>query len=318
MGPKLALLSAALCLAGAAVNPEELWSMQDDCGKSLLQDVVLGSRIVGGREAQTGAWPWIVSLQMIYSTSQLHICGGTIVKEKWIVTAAHCLKSLNNPAYWQAVVGIHNLRRPHRFTQKIRVKKIIIHPNFNMDLFINDIAIFQLKKAIRFNAYVRPICLPFLNILINLNESTRCFIGGWGGTTEKGKHSVFLQEAEVKLVSRDICNSHKGYSGLVPNSSFCASGDGGIDTCRGDSGGPFMCYIPEAEKFFLMGITSFGIGCGQKNYPGVYVKVGLYKNWVTQEILKAINSTGSGSTGLLRNLLTLGWAISLVLSGRGA
>lgn len=90
---------------------------------------------------------------------------------------------------WRAVLGTNNIdgRRPH--TKIIKVKAIIIHPNFNLETYVNDIALFHLKKAVKYNNYIQPICLPF-DVFQKLDEKTECFIGGWGRTTEEGNYSL--------------------------------------------------------------------------------------------------------------------------------
>ncbi|KAM8980796.1 transmembrane protease serine 12-like [Sarcophilus harrisii] len=292
-----------------------------NCGRVPLVNAMSGSRVVGGHSAELGGWPWIVSLQVKMFPRAVHVCGGSLISENWVLTAAHCLKDIREPQFWRAVVGVHNLFQRHRNTKKIKIKEIIIHPQFIPDTYENDIALFHLKRAVSYNDYVQPICLPFFKEVFNLNTDTRCFVSGWGKTTEEGKYwlnfissmdpcsddrrtmrhskifmvasqarlyfpqavllvsricnaSDTLQEAELHYIPRSTCNKRESYGGRVVETSFCAGEEDGIvDTCLGDSGGPLMCYLPDAGKFYLMGITSFGHGCGRKNYPGVYVQI---------------------------------------------
>uniref|UniRef100_A0A4X2KJ02 Peptidase S1 domain-containing protein n=1 Tax=Vombatus ursinus TaxID=29139 RepID=A0A4X2KJ02_VOMUR len=259
-----------------------------DCGRVPLVNVMSGSRIVGGHNAELGGWPWTVSLQIVMFLRTVHVCGGSIINENWVLTAAHCLKDIRYPQFWRAVVGVHNLLQRHRKTKKIKIKAIIIHPQFIPDTYANDIALFHLKSTLSYNDYVQPICLPFFKELFNLNASTRCFVSGWGRTAEEGSASNTLQEAEIHYIPWDTCNREESYGGRIVATSFCAGEEDGIvDTCLGDSGGPLMCYLPDAGKFYLMGITSFGHGCGRKNYPGVYVQVQFFKTWVINQVLQA-------------------------------
>ncbi|XP_068948610.1 uncharacterized protein [Petaurus breviceps papuanus] len=104
----------------------------------------------------------------------------------------------------------------------------------------------------------------------------------------KSYDSPFLQEAEVHYIPRNTCNSEESYDEVVPYTSFCAGEeDGSVDACMGDSGGPLMCNIPESGRYFLMGITSFGFGCGKKHFPGVYTGVQFYKMWINNVLLLA-------------------------------
>lgn len=90
---------------------------------------------------------------------------------------------------WRAVIGTNNINRSHPHTKKIKVKAIIIHPFFDLETYVNDIALFHLKKAVKYNDYIQPICLPF-GVFQNLDWNTRCFISGWGRTEEEGNYNM--------------------------------------------------------------------------------------------------------------------------------
>ncbi|KAM8980795.1 transmembrane protease serine 12-like [Sarcophilus harrisii] len=287
---RLIFLGVALWLAGVVfASPHHQVSVfNKKCGRVPLKNDLEESRIIGGHQAQSGSWPWIVSLQVIYANYSTHFCGGSLIKNKWIITAAHCLENYRDPQVWRAVVGINNLFQSPKTSKKMQIDQIIIHPHFVPEKYVNDIALFHLKKAVNYNKYIQPICLPFFDFLPNLTRRTRCFISGWGQTRNKGPYSSILQEAEVHYIPRNTCNSEESYDEIVPYTSFCAGEeDGTVDTCLGDSGGPLMCYIPESKRYFLMGITSFGSNCGKKSFPGVYTGVQFYKMWVNNILLLA-------------------------------
>ncbi|XP_056654216.1 transmembrane protease serine 12-like isoform X2 [Monodelphis domestica] len=251
-----------------------------NCGRIPLMNMMSGSRIVGGQKAELGGWPWMVSLQVMIFPKYTHLCGGSLISENWILTAAHCLKEYSGPKNWRAVIGINNLSKQHQNTKKIQIKTIIIHPEFNPDTYANDIALFYLTSVVSYSDYIQPICLPFFKELLSWNASTRCFVSGWGKTSE--------EEAELHYIPWEACNSEESYGGRVAVTSFCAGEEDGVaDTCMGDSGGPLMCYLPDAGKFYLMGITSYGHGCARKNYPGVYVRVQLFRTWMINQLLRA-------------------------------
>ncbi|XP_074082026.1 transmembrane protease serine 12-like [Macrotis lagotis] len=274
---------------GFALATNQPWfSLKKNCGTVPLVDVISGSRIIGGHDAAIGAWPWIVSLQFIKVLNKsIHLCGGSIIKEMWILTAAHCFKVSREPEFWVAVVGVNNILRNQVKHKKIKIDDIIIHPEFKYDTFENDIALIHLKTPVNYNDYIQPICLPFFNDVPKIDNTKRCFISGWGKRKEEGTLASLLQEAEVHYFPWVACNAVGSYSGRVPNTSFCAGESyGSVDACMGDSGGPLMCYFPKDERFFLIGITSAGVGCGRPFFPGIYTEVKLYETWIKNKWLR--------------------------------
>ncbi|XP_028644185.1 transmembrane protease serine 12 [Grammomys surdaster] len=286
--------------------PEEEQPVTKDCGIAPLRGALEGSRIIGGTQADVGAWPWQVSLQVQDGDFLMHVCGGALVRDRWVLTAAHCTKEARDPLKWRAVIGTNDLSRSHRHTKNIRVTAIAIPPDFIMETFVNDIALFHLKRAVRYNDYVQPICLPF-GVFQNLDQNTACFVSGWGRTKEEGNGTSVLQEAKVHFISREICNSDRSYGGVVPNTSFCAGHENGtFDTCRGDSGGPLMCYLPEHKRYFVMGITSYGHGCGRRHFPGVYSSPSFFQQWLTHYL-------SQGNTKRLFNMdMVLGQVLTVL------
>uniref|UniRef100_A0A8C8SH90 Peptidase S1 domain-containing protein n=1 Tax=Pelusios castaneus TaxID=367368 RepID=A0A8C8SH90_9SAUR len=284
------------------------------CGERVLVDMISGPRIVGGHDAQLGAWPWQVSLQVYqYGVGFKHLCGGSLINEYSVLTAAHCARRSHYlKLRWtplQIVIGLHDTSRPERYTVKRSVRKIIVHSEFQIETFENDIALFKLSKSVNYNDYIQPICLPFAHMPLTINNQTTCFISGWGSISEKGKYLLPTLEAQVDIIPSDICNSFEWYAGMVNNNMFCAGFEtGGIDSCQGDSGGPLVCYNPDASKYYLIGITSFGFGCGRPKLPGIYVRVSQYKSWVNAHLLLANTAPGNHIT-LALSLLTVGWPV---------
>ncbi|XP_038234086.2 transmembrane protease serine 12 isoform X2 [Dermochelys coriacea] len=276
------------------------------CGERVLVDTISGPRIVGGHDAQLGAWPWQVSLQVYqYGVGFKHLCGGSLIDEYSVLTAAHCARGHMDPYDWRVVIGLHDVSRPERHTVKSSVREIFVHSEFRIQTFENDIALFKLYKSVNYNDYIQPICLPFVHIHLNINNQTECFISGWGSIAEKGEGSPILQEAQVDIIPSDICNGFEWYAGMINNNMFCAGLEsGGIDSCQGDSGGPLVCYHLDTSKYYLIGITSFGFGCGRPKLPGIYVRVSRYKKWISAHLISA---TRTLSITLALILLTVGW-----------
>ncbi|KFQ67334.1 Transmembrane protease serine 12, partial [Phaethon lepturus] len=238
--------------------------------------------IVGGRDAPSGAWPWSVSLQVRKAAVQFaHVCGGVLINENSVLSAGHCVTAKKDPYSWRAVLGLHNLWNYGEHTAKRNIRSITVHPEFKRETFENDIALFELDSAVRYSDYIQPICLPPAHLYLYIDNETECFISGWGRTAEKGKTSSVLREAQVEIIPSSICNGSDAYGGLVNSNMICAgSRSGGIDTCQGDSGGPLACYHPSTNKYYLVGIASFGVGCGRPEFPGIYVRLSQYRRWI--------------------------------------
>ncbi|XP_025030943.1 transmembrane protease serine 12-like isoform X2 [Python bivittatus] len=239
------------------------------CGKRPLgPKIVTESQIIDGHDAPPGAWPWQVSLQLYeFPAGYSHVCGGSLINNNSILTAAHCIKSCMEPAFWRVVIGLHHLHKYSYHTVKCRVKAIWVHSNYSSDSNENDVALFKLVKSIKYSDYIQPICLPE-SPLWNKSQYS-CYVSGWGDTKEKGKRKLILQEAQVDIIPLITCNQYDWYGGILTWNMLCAgSKSGRVDSCQGDSGGPLMCYSQNDTRFYLIGITSFGYGCGRPKYPG--------------------------------------------------
>ncbi|XP_069509536.1 transmembrane protease serine 12-like [Ambystoma mexicanum] len=245
-----------------------------------------GSRIVGGQDAMPGAWPWQVSLQyMSLYRGFRHTCGGTIINNNWVMSAAHCFLQRRDIPRWRAVAGLHNIIFPSKSTEIRRIEYVTVHRYYSERSMDNDIALLKLAAFLPYGDHIQPICIPY-NIQLNMTSSTQCFVTGWGTTSQGGALAILLQEAQVNIIPSSLCNTPEWYNDIVSSNMICAGYEGGgIDACQGDSGGPFVCYIPEYRRFYQFGITSFGYGCGKWHFPGVYTRVENYKNWIQNNLL---------------------------------
>uniref|UniRef100_A0A8D0BU82 Peptidase S1 domain-containing protein n=1 Tax=Salvator merianae TaxID=96440 RepID=A0A8D0BU82_SALMN len=257
-----------------------------------------GSRIVGGRDTVPGAWPWQVSLQVYPDDGRhYHVCGGSLISNNTVLTAAHCIKRfvyVLNPEVWRAVLGLHHLSEPNSYTEVYQITDITVHSDFEKLTFENDLALFKLNKLVKYNNYIQPICLPDFPYQL---------------TDENPLYMHILQEAQVDIIPPELCNTLDWYAGTVSTNMICAgSPSGHVDSCQGDSGGPLMCYFPSVAKYYLIGITSFGAGCGRPKSPGIYTRTVNYKRWINSHAFDR-STTVSIHVALT---LTAGWITFLL------
>ncbi|XP_061649632.1 transmembrane protease serine 3 [Phyllopteryx taeniolatus] len=242
------------------------------------------SRIVGGNISRPGQFPWQASLHF----NGEHLCGGSIITPRWILTAAHCVYGFAEPSLW--VVHVGEIEQPVHGEQSIAVEQIIHHVRYHPKGLDYDIALVKLSEPLVFNGFVEPICLP--NFGEEFDEGTMCWISGWGATEDKGQTSVVLHSAMVPLLSTKTCNQPQVYQGFISRWMICAGYlEGGKDSCQGDSGGPLACE--DSSLWKLVGTTSWGVGCAIRNKPGVYTRMTQSLHWIRHQMEReeAPNST---------------------------
>ncbi|XP_019381522.1 PREDICTED: plasma kallikrein isoform X1 [Gavialis gangeticus] len=235
-------------------------------------------RIVGGTDSSPGEWPWQVSLQ-VKLTTQKHLCGGSIISDQWILTAAHCTDGYESPDIWRVYTGILKQSEINEDTRFFRVQDIVIHPQYVIAETGYDIALMKLDKPMNFTDVQQPICLPSKEEANTVY--TYCWVIGWGYAQERGPIKDILQKANIPLVSKEECQS-RYQEHTINNKVICAGyKEGGKDACKGDSGGPLSCK--HEEIWYLVGITSWGEGCARPELPGVYTKVAEYADWILEK-----------------------------------
>ncbi|KAF7218912.1 transmembrane protease serine 13a [Nothobranchius furzeri] len=262
------LIQSSVNISSSCANQETVSLQCVDCGKRQLV-----SRIIGGTAAKSGDWPWQVSLQ--YRGS--HVCGGVLISQDFVLTAAHCFPS---PAYrvasnWRVFAGIVSLMDQPR---PYLIERILVNENYNSDTNDQDVALLKLTSPVTFSDTIQPACLP--NTGQELKDGTSCFTTGFGITNEGATTpSNNLMEVSVDIIGMTTCNSPSMYNGAVTRYMLCAGKlEGGKDSCQGDSGGPLVCQ--GGSLWYLVGLTSWGAGCGQQNKPGIYTKVSSVLPWI--------------------------------------
>uniref|UniRef100_A0A087Y4A4 Coagulation factor IX n=1 Tax=Poecilia formosa TaxID=48698 RepID=A0A087Y4A4_POEFO len=233
-------------------------------------------RIVGGRSVAPGEIPWQVGL--IAKPSGRLFCGGSILSERWVITAAHCLREAAGS--FSVRVGEHNTEITEGREKDYEVLEEQPHPRYNatLDIYNHDIALLYLKEPISFSATVRPICIgPMAFIEDLVKQPSPATVSGWGRTRFMGITSNILQKVEVPLVDQTECK--KSSNERITPVMFCAGFyDVAKDACQGDSGGPHAKSY--RDTWFLTGIVSWGEECAKEGKYGVYTRVSVYYSWI--------------------------------------
>ncbi|XP_045458027.1 trypsin-like [Melitaea cinxia] len=253
------------------------------CGTRTVDFTLRRGKIVGGSEAPYGAFPWQVEIQMLDADKLTfeHHCGGAVIAERLVLSAAHCFdKQPLQLDHIRLLVGEHRLKMQDKHENRFLAEKVVLHPEFRKNgPHSNDIAIVLVSRSgVQFNSHVRPICLP------DQADTTGrwCAVSGWGYQAEGTENfAPVLRAAAVPVLDQTTCRKEKVLGGCqqtILDSMLCAGVlSGGVDACKGDSGGPLACY---SNRWQLQGVVSWGSGCARRARPGVYTRVASYVDWI--------------------------------------
>ncbi|XP_062946182.1 granzyme B-like [Cynocephalus volans] len=220
--------------------------------------------IIGGHEAKPHSRPYMAYLQ-IWDQESLKRCGGFLIREDFVLTAAHCVGSSIN-----VTLGAHNIKEQEETQQVIAVRRAIPHPAYNPKNFSSDIMLLRLEKKAKRTAAVRPLRLPGGKAWVKPGEV--CSVAGWGRTARMGKFSDTLQEVELTVQADEKCEFHM--ANYYNNAIEMCVGDPKIKraTFKADSGGPLVC------NNVAQGIVSYGRSDGTP--PRVCTKVSSFLHWI--------------------------------------
>ncbi|CAL8365435.1 unnamed protein product [Lota lota] len=253
------------------------WAFYPTVGTVTTQDNH-DQRIVGGNEATPGEIPWQATLMSLKRTP---FCGGSLLSQVWVITAAHCLTELKlSVADYIVRLGEHDVTQDDGHERDHTVAEQILHPHYDerRSRFNHDIALLRLGAPVELSERRRPVCFgpkDFTEQLLLRAKSSR--VSGWGRLTNRALTASRLQKLEVPYVDRTLCKSTS--RDHITRFMFCAGYEAApMDTCQGDSGGPHTTDYK--GTWFLTGIVSWGEDCAKVGKYGVYTRVSRYYNWI--------------------------------------
>jgi len=238
-------------------------------------------KIVGGTVTEVNEYPWQVGI--VNKGTTFVFCGGSLISDRWVLTAAHCThgEAANNI---QVLLGEHDYSTP---TETIMVRrnivKIVNHPSYSHYTTNYDFSCLKMTGRVVFKSYpnIRPICLPSDDS--NDYDDDLATVTGWGTTYSGGSTSNKLREVQVKIMTNTECKDSSYPASWITSQMLCANVvGGGKDACQGDSGGPLVALEGSSDTYTLVGVVSWGSGCAQERYPGVYSRVTKQIQWIQQ------------------------------------
>ncbi|XP_030623899.1 granzyme K-like [Chanos chanos] len=239
--------------------------------------------IIGGKDVKPHSKPWMASIQL----NQQHKCGGILIKDQWVLTAAHCKMFLEPKDAVTVLLGAHSLRK-EKGTQRIKVKSF--HPSGTFSVKTKQDDIMLIKLETKFNKKVGKVKVWTIpkssKSSKDVSPGSKCSVTGWG-LTSKNVPSDTLKEVKVTIMDRDLCSCYYNNKPTITQDMLCA-GNKAIkgDACQGDSGGPLECN----KK--IVGLVSGGHGCGDPKKPGVYTRLSnRHLDWINKILKHQANIT---------------------------
>lgn len=271
-----------LCLLSTASA-----TSRDFRGESRSRD----TKIIGGTKIVPSVpIPWMVSLK---DSTTFHLCGGSVIRDNVVLTAAHCIAEQNELEWFDrrfpyVGVGNHDSDEQYLSLDSMMQPKIsLIHPNYDETTVQNDIALLFFDQNLTdLNGFTNVIRLPEKDEKVASGSTVSIY--GWGLISEDGFFpSNQLQRADVTLYDKDLCGKYSEYGPAALSYGMICAGNieqGGVDSCAGDSGGPLVYKENPESDPVQIGVVSWGDGCGRAGYPGVYTDTQAYLDWIEETI----------------------------------
>jgi len=241
-------------------------------------------------DSDFGEYPWQAAILQKDQYDNIYTCGAALIDSNHLLTATHCINKYR-PEQLRVRLGEWDVHNDDELYPNLEMDVLDIkyHPNFHTGNLYNDLAIVKMDGLVDFkkHPHISPACLPdaFQDF-----SGRRCWVSGWGKDAfgSAGSYQNVLKEVDVPVMSQAECQqelrqTRLGQNFLLHPGFLCAGGEEGKDACKGDGGSPLVCDI--GGSWQVAGLVSWGIGCGQKNIPGVYVRVGHYSQWIQEMML---------------------------------
>ncbi|XP_062995091.1 transmembrane protease serine 5 [Elgaria multicarinata webbii] len=320
-------------------STKDMWQVRSRCSSGrivALKCSECGSRskasqTTDGKDAPLRGWPWQVSLYLAAE----RVCTGSVVSHKWIITAAHCMDRHLQLSSWAAFVGL-DAQASVEGRRGAVLERVVPHPRYDNRNHDYDIAMLKLREPLHFSDTVQAACLPPYHA--DIPNGSTCWISGWDNPrpeNEKSRETLIPvlkksdslatlslkgigkdgnacftatiaempKEGQVTLISTQNCNSSCRYAGELTPRMLCAYYmDGNINACKGESGRSLVCQHEHMQH--LVGIGSWGAGCGKPESPGVYTKVAAFLDWIHHVITHSEDFFGGVHVELLKAVFT--------------
>ncbi|TRY95445.1 hypothetical protein DNTS_032473 [Danionella cerebrum] len=230
--------------------------------------------VMGGKVGKKGESPW--QALVLNHLGRFH-CGGVLIDEYWVLTAAHCLET---SAKFSVRLGDYDRYKTEGSEITLPVKRAITHPDYNPITVDNDIALLRLAAPATFTTYILPACLPSTDLAERMlhRNGTVTVVTGWGKNNKTShRFSSTLNFIEIPIIDNKECSKHMMNN--ITSNMLCGGIVGQVkDACEGDSGGPMMTLFH--DTWFLIGLVSWGEGCGERDKLGIYTRVSSYLDWI--------------------------------------
>jgi trypsin len=261
--------------------------------------------IVGGSTAAITSYPWQVSFQ---SADGSHFCGGSVLSDRWVITAQHCVdeagRAIASPASVRIAAGSSKLSTMASQGQVRGVQDVFPYPDFTAPEAGRDVALLYLATPLSFSSSVAPIATVSAADAQSgaTNTGVIATVSGWGATSQSGGGTDTLRAVNVPIVSNATADAAYPESITADQLAAGDTQNGGEDACQGDSGGPLV--VTKGSAKVLAGVVSWGYGCAQAQYPGMYGRVSSFDDWIKQVTAGAPSTFVSQSVSVQKNLFS--------------